>query len=131
MDVTIRSSRVAARLRAAEKHRGSATFAEQEKCNDLAKALAAAAAAAGTPVPTLLGDFQPFSFDQHGAPGESTLEILEKLYIHIAEPAYCSPGPPLRRLFRVISDSIWSDQVLAVQPRQPSTSAYPSPSMPH
>jgi hypothetical protein len=52
MDVTIRSSRVAARRRhAAEKPGGSATFAEQEKRNDLAKAIAAAAAAAGTRSP--------------------------------------------------------------------------------
>jgi hypothetical protein len=49
MDVTIRSSRVAARRRhAAEKPGGSATFAEQEKRNGLAKAIVAAAAAAGT-----------------------------------------------------------------------------------
>jgi hypothetical protein len=49
MDVTIRSSRVAARRRhAAEKPGGSATFAEQEKRNDLAKAIVAAVAAAGT-----------------------------------------------------------------------------------
>jgi hypothetical protein len=63
-DVTIRCSRVAARRRhAAEKPGGSATFAEQEKRIDLAKAIAAAAAATGTPVPTLSWDFQPLSFD--------------------------------------------------------------------
>jgi hypothetical protein len=82
MDVTIRTSRVVARRRhAAEKPRGSATFAEQEKRNDLAKAIAAAPAAAGTPVPNLSWDFQPLNFDQHGAPGESTLGFLEKLPI--------------------------------------------------
>jgi hypothetical protein len=37
---------------------------EQEKRNDLAKAIAAAAAAAGTPVLTLSWDFHPLSFDQ-------------------------------------------------------------------
>jgi hypothetical protein len=64
MDVTIRSSRVAASLRhAAEKPGGSAPFAEQEKRNDLAKTMAAAAAAAGTPVPSFSWDFQPLSFD--------------------------------------------------------------------
>jgi hypothetical protein len=53
MEVTIRSSCVAARRQhAAEKPGGSATFGEQDKRNDLAKAIAAAAAAAGIPVPT-------------------------------------------------------------------------------
>jgi hypothetical protein len=57
MDVTIRSSRVAARRRlAAEKPGGSGTF------DDLARAIAAAA---GTPVPTLSWEFQPLSFDQY------------------------------------------------------------------
>jgi hypothetical protein len=131
MDVTIRSSRVAARRRhAAEKPGGSATFAEQEKRNDLAKSIAAAAAAAGTPVPTLSCEFHPLSFDLYGAPGESTLEFLEKVSIRIAMRAYCSPGTALCRLFRVISYSIWSDQALAVLARQPSSFAYPSPSMP-
>jgi hypothetical protein len=51
MGVTIRSSRVAARRRhAAEKPGGSATFSEQEKRNDLVKAIAAAAAAAQAPL---------------------------------------------------------------------------------
>jgi hypothetical protein len=51
MDVTIRSSRDAAlRRHAAEKPGGSAKFAEQEKRNDLAKAIAAAAAAAQSPL---------------------------------------------------------------------------------
>jgi hypothetical protein len=100
MDVTIRSSRVAARRRhAAEKPGGSATFAEQETRNDHAKAIAAAATAAGTPVPTLSWDFQPLSFDQYGAPGESTLEFLENLSIRIAMRAYCSSGAALSRLF--------------------------------
>jgi hypothetical protein len=54
MDVTIRSARVAdLRRHAAEMSVGSATFAEQEKRNDLAKAIAAAAAAASAPVLTL------------------------------------------------------------------------------
>jgi hypothetical protein len=73
MDVMIRSSRVAARRRhAAEKHGGSATFAKREKRNYLAKAIAAASAVAGTRVPTLSWEFQPLSFDQYAAPGEST-----------------------------------------------------------
>jgi hypothetical protein len=132
IDVTVRSSRVAARRRhAAEKPGGSATFAEQEKRNDLKKAIAAASAAAATQVPTLSWDFQPLSFDQYAAPGANTLEFLEKLSIRIAERAYCSPGAALRRLFRAISYSIWSDQALAVLARQPSsTFVYPSPSMP-
>jgi hypothetical protein len=47
IDVTIRSSRVAARRRhTAEKPGESATFAEREKHDDLEKAIAAAAAAA-------------------------------------------------------------------------------------
>jgi hypothetical protein len=104
MDVTIQSSRVAARRRhVAERPGGSATFAEQEKRNDPAKAIAAAAAAAGTRAPTLSWEFQPLSFDQSGAPGESTVEFLEKLSIRIAMRVYCSPGAVLRRLFRVIS----------------------------
>jgi hypothetical protein len=54
MDVTIRSSRVAARRRhAVGKPGGSATFAEKEKRNDLVKAKAAAAAAEDNPVPSL------------------------------------------------------------------------------
>jgi hypothetical protein len=53
-------------------------------------------------------EFQPSSFDQYCAPGESTMEFLEKLSIRIAMRAYCSPGAALRRLFRVISYSIWS-----------------------
>jgi hypothetical protein len=54
IDVTIRSSRVSARRRhAAKKPRGSAPFAGLAKRNDLAKATAAAAAAAETPVPTI------------------------------------------------------------------------------
>jgi hypothetical protein len=65
MVISIRSSRVAARRRhAAEKLGGSATFSEKEKRNDLAKAIAAAAAAAGNPFPALAWDFQPLSFDQ-------------------------------------------------------------------
>jgi hypothetical protein len=85
IDVPIRSSRVAARRRhAAETPGESATFVEQEKRNDLAKAIAAAAAAAGTPVPSLSWDSQLLSFDQCGAPGERTLEFLEKVYIRIA-----------------------------------------------
>jgi hypothetical protein len=69
-DVTIRSPCVAARRgHAAEKPGGSATFADQEKRNHLAKAIAAAATAAGTLVPTLSWDLQPLSFDQNGAPG--------------------------------------------------------------
>jgi hypothetical protein len=54
-DDSIRSSRVAARRRlAAEKPGGLAILAVQEKRNDLAKAIAATAAAEGTPVPTFL-----------------------------------------------------------------------------
>jgi hypothetical protein len=131
MDVKIRSSRVAARRwHAAEKPGGSAKFAEQKKRNDLAKAIAAAAAAAGTPVPTLLWEFQPLRFEQYDASGESTLEFLEKLSIRIARGMDCCPGAALRRLFRVVSYSIWSDQALAVLARQRSTFASPSPSMP-
>jgi hypothetical protein len=97
MYVTSRSLCVAARRRhAAEMPGGSATFAELEKLNDLAKAIAAAAAAAGTPVPTLSWEFQPLSFDQYGVPGESTLEFLENLSIRIAMRAYCSPRAALR-----------------------------------
>jgi hypothetical protein len=104
MDVTIRPSRVAARRRhAAERPGGSARFAEHEKRKNFAKAIAAAAAAAGTPVPTLSWDFQPLSFDQYGAPGESTLEFLEKLSIRIPVRADCSPGAALRRRFRAVS----------------------------
>jgi hypothetical protein len=56
MDVTIQSSRIAARWRhATEKPGASAPFAEQEKRNDLAKAIAAVAAAAVTPVRSYLG----------------------------------------------------------------------------
>jgi hypothetical protein len=70
MDVTIRSSRVAARRRhEAEKPGGSATVAEQEKRNDLAKVIADAAAVADTPAPTLSWDFLPLSLDQYDAPG--------------------------------------------------------------
>jgi hypothetical protein len=102
----IRSSRVAARRRhAAEKPGRSATFAAQAKRNDIAKSIATAAAAAGTPVPTLSSDFQSLSFDLYGASGEITLEFLEKLSIRIAMRAYCSPGAALRRLFRVFSYS--------------------------
>jgi hypothetical protein len=73
IDVTVRVSRVAARRRhAAEKPGGSATFAEQEKRNDLKKAIATAAAAVATQVPTLSWDFQPLSFDQYAAPGANT-----------------------------------------------------------
>jgi hypothetical protein len=132
MDVTIGSSlRVVARRRhAAEAPEGSATFSEQGKRNDLAKALAAATAAAGIPAPPLLWDVQPLSFDQYDAPRESTLDFLEKLSLRIAMRVYCSPGATLRRLFRVISYGIWSDQAVAVLARQPSTFANPSPSMP-
>jgi hypothetical protein len=113
MDVTIRSSRVAARRRhAAEKPGVSATFAKREKRNNLAKAIAAASAVAGTRVPTLSWEFQPLSLDQYAAPGESTLEFLEKLSIRIAMRAYCSRGAAIRRLFRVISYSIWSKVLL-------------------
>jgi hypothetical protein len=63
MDVSIRSSRVAARRRhAAETPGGSGKIAEQEKRNDLANAIAAAAAAAGTPIPSLSWEFQLLSF---------------------------------------------------------------------
>jgi hypothetical protein len=76
MDVTILSSRVAARRQhAAAKHGGSATFAQEQR-NVLAKALAAAAdaaAAAGPPVSTFSWDFQLLNFDQHAAPGASTV----------------------------------------------------------
>jgi hypothetical protein len=59
-DDTIGSSRVAAHRRhAAEKPGVSATFVEQEKRNDLVKAIAAAAAATGTPVPTYHGNYSP------------------------------------------------------------------------
>jgi hypothetical protein len=51
----------------------------RKKRNNLAKAIVAAAAAAGTTVSTLSWEFHPLSFDQFGAPGESTLEFLEKL----------------------------------------------------
>jgi hypothetical protein len=54
MDVTIRSSRVAARRRhAVGKPGGSASLAEKQKRNDLVKAKASAAAAAEKPVPSL------------------------------------------------------------------------------
>jgi hypothetical protein len=129
MDVAIRSLRVAARRwRAAKKPGGSATFAE--KRNDLAKAIAVAAAAAGPPVPTLSWDFQRLSIDQYGTPGAITLDFLEKTSIRVAERAYRSPGAALCRLFRVISYIIWSDHALAVPARQPPTFAYQSPSMP-
>jgi hypothetical protein len=119
-EVTIRNSRVAARRRhAAEKPGGSATFAEQEKRNDLANAITAAAAAAGIPVPTLSWNFQLFSVDHLIAPRESTCEFLEKLSIRIAMRAYCSPSAALRLLLQVISYSTWSDQALAVVARQP------------
>jgi hypothetical protein len=125
-----RASCVAARRRHATEKPGSlAKFAEQEKRKDLKKAIAAASAAVATQVPTL-SDFQPLSFDQYAAPGANTLEFLEKLSIRIAEHAYCSPGAALRRLFRAISYSIWSDQALAVLARQPSAFVYPSPSKP-
>jgi hypothetical protein len=76
MDVTIRSSRVAARqLHAVENPGESVTISEQEMRNDLAKTIAAAAAAAGTPVASLPWDFQPLSLNQYGAPGESALEF--------------------------------------------------------
>jgi hypothetical protein len=59
MDVTIRSSRVAARRRhAAEKPGGSGNF------DDLARAIAAVAGTP-TPVPTLSWELQPLSFDQY------------------------------------------------------------------
>jgi hypothetical protein len=105
-------------------------IAEQEKRNDLAKAIAAAAAVADIPVPTSSWDFQLFSFDQYGAPGESTLEFLENFFIRIAMRAYCGPSAAPRRRFRVISYSIWSYQAHTVLARQPSTFAYPSPSVP-
>jgi hypothetical protein len=79
MDVTIRSSRVAARQQdAAEKSGESATFAEQETRNELAKAIAAAAATAGDPVPTLSWDFRPLSLGQYAAPGASISEFPAK-----------------------------------------------------
>jgi hypothetical protein len=53
----------------------------------------------------------------------------EKLAIRIAERAYCSPGAALYRLFRVVSDTIWSGFALAVLGRQPSSHAYASPPM--
>jgi hypothetical protein len=125
MDVTIRSSRVAPlRRHAAEKPRGTAPFAEREKRNDLAKAFASSAAAAGTAVPTLSVQVPPLSFDQYGAPGESTLEFLEKLSIRMAMRAYCSPGAVLRRLILVISFRIRSVRTPAVLALQPSTFAY-------
>jgi hypothetical protein len=56
MDVTIRSSCVAARRpHAAEKPEESATYVEQEKRNGLAKIIVAAAAAAGIPLPIYHG----------------------------------------------------------------------------
>jgi hypothetical protein len=65
MDVTILSSRVAARRQhAAAKPGGYATIAQEQR-NVLAKALSAAAAAAGPPVSTFPWDFQLLSFDQH------------------------------------------------------------------
>jgi hypothetical protein len=78
-------------------------IAEQERRNEATKAIAAAAAAANTPVPSLKWDFQPLSLDQYGAPRESTLEFLETLSIRTAVRAYCSPGAALHRLFRVTS----------------------------
>jgi hypothetical protein len=78
---------------------GSATIAEQEKCNDLEKAIASAAAVAGIPVPNLSSDFQPLSFEKYVVPRVSTFVFLEKLSIHIAGLAYGSPGAALRRLF--------------------------------
>jgi hypothetical protein len=103
----------------------------EEKRNNLAKAIPAAAAAEGPPVPTLSWDFQPLSFGQYGAPGEVTsLKFLEKVCIRIADSVYCSPSDTLRRFFRVISYRIWSEQAHAVLVRLPSTFAYPLPSMP-
>jgi hypothetical protein len=126
MNVTIRSSRVAAgRRHAADKPRGSATFSDHVKRNGLAKAIAASAAAAGTPVATLPWDFQPLSFDQYSASGERTLEFLKKLSIRIVECACSSPGAALRRVFRVISYNLWSEEARALLARQPSTFAYP------
>jgi hypothetical protein len=79
---------------------------------DLAKAIAAAAALAGTPLPTLSWEFQPLSFDQYCAPGESTLQFLEKLSIRIAMRAYCSPGAALRRLLRLITTAYGLSKLL-------------------
>jgi hypothetical protein len=64
IDVTIGFSRVAARLwRAAEEPAGSATFVEKERSDDFDKAIAAAAAAAGMSIPTILSwDFRPLAF---------------------------------------------------------------------
>jgi hypothetical protein len=65
MDVTIRSSHVAARRwHVAEKPGGSAKFSELAKRNDLAKALAAVAAAAETLLPTISWGFQPLKLDE-------------------------------------------------------------------
>jgi hypothetical protein len=64
-----------------------------------------ATAAAGTPFPSLSGEFQPLRFDEYGAHGESALEKVENFSIRIIIRAYCSPGAALHRLLRVISYS--------------------------
>jgi hypothetical protein len=81
------------RRHAAEKPGGSATFAEQEKRKDLAKTTEAAAATAGTPVPTLSCDFQQLSFVQSSALAESTLEVLEKF---LSESPYARTAAQVR-----------------------------------
>jgi hypothetical protein len=94
-DVTMRSPRVAARRRhAAEEPGGSATFAEQEKRNHLAKAIAAAATAAGTLVPALSWDLQPLSFDQNGAPGVRREKLYPNYHARILQP-WCCTTPTL------------------------------------
>jgi hypothetical protein len=103
MVVSIWSSRVAARRwHAAEEPGGSATFAEEEKRHDVARAIEAAAAAS-TPLLSLSWDFQPLRFDQYGAPEESTLDFL---VLSELPCGYRSPGTALRRHFRAISYSI-------------------------
>jgi hypothetical protein len=99
MVVSICFSRVAARRwHAAEEPGGSATLAEEEKRHDLARAIEAAAAAS-TPLLSLSWDFQPLRFDQYGAPGERTLDLL---VLSELPCRYRSPGTALRRLFRAI-----------------------------
>jgi hypothetical protein len=115
MYLSVRSSSVAARgRRVAEKHGGSATFAGQEKHNDLEKAIAAATRAAGTPVSTLSRECQPFSLDERAALGASTLQFLEQLSIRISLPCGRTAAPALLDSFRAISYSIWSVQARAV-----------------
>jgi hypothetical protein len=63
-------------------------------------------------------------------PLEKVLYSFKRSCLSELSRAFCTPGAALRRHFRAISYSVWSDQALAVLARQPSTFAYPPPSMP-